>query len=123
MAALRILVADDDPDTVQTFALLLRSFGHQVETASNSAVTLEMARRSKPQLIFLDIGMPDMDGWQLAPLLRQQLENASVRIVAVSGHADREAHIRSRKAGFDAHVAKPVDLPLLESILTQMQDA
>ena len=100
--------------------MLLREFGHQVLTASNSAMALEIAQRSKPQLIFLDIGMPDMDGWQLAALLRRQLEDATVKIVAVSGHADREAHVRSRKAGFDAHVAKPVDMPLLESILAQI---
>ena len=81
---------------------------------------LETVRQTLPHLIFLDIGMPDMDGWQLAPLLRRELRHHVFALVAVTGHADSESHIRSRKAGFDAHVAKPVDMALLDSILEQM---
>jgi CheY-like chemotaxis protein len=119
--ALRILVADDDPDTVTTFAMLLRQIGHHVETATNAKAALDLVRRTLPHLIFLDIGLPDMDGWQLAPLLRHELRDRPFALVAVTGHADTESHVRSRKAGFDAHVAKPVDMSLLHSILNEMR--
>jgi CheY-like chemotaxis protein len=119
--SLRILVADDDVDTVTSFALLLRQIGHQVETATNAKAVLETVRQTLPQLIFLDIGLPDMDGWQLALLLKRELRDHAFALVAVTGHADSDSHIRSRKAGFDAHVAKPVDMALLDSILKQMQ--
>ena len=118
---LRILVADDNPDAVDTLAALLRHIGHEVATATSSLHALESAVRTRPELIFLDIGMPHMDGWQLAPLLREQLGEQPVRIVAITAYADEAARVRSRKAGFDAHVAKPVDMALLESILAQMQ--
>jgi len=120
-ASLRILVADDDADMVGSFAMLLEQVGHRVETATSAQAALETARRSLPDLIFLDVSMPDMNGWQLAPLLRQHLAQHPFALVAVTGRADVDAHVQSRKAGFDAHVAKPIDMPLLHSILKQMR--
>jgi CheY-like chemotaxis protein len=117
----RVIVADDDLDTVEAMALLLRAIGHQVDIATSGAAVLDLARRTRPEIIFLDIGMPDMDGWQLASLLREELGTDAVRIVAVTGYGAKEDYLRSRKAGFDAHVQKPVDMALLQSILVQMQ--
>jgi CheY-like chemotaxis protein len=71
--------------------------------------------------VFLDIGLPGMSGWELAPLIRQELGHDAVRIVAISGWGSPEHHQRSREAGFDAHVQKPVDLELLRSILAQIK--
>jgi CheY-like chemotaxis protein len=90
---------------------------HKVDTA---ITVLDIAKRMGPWLIFLDIGMPDVNGWELARLLRHELGHEAVRIVAVTGYADADAHRRSREAGFDAHVQKPIDMRLLESILAQV---
>ena len=93
-----ILVVDDDLDTAQMFAMLLQELGHAVEFVTRPQPVLEIARRMKPWLIFLDIGLP-----------------------GINGYGDAEAHKRSREAGFDAHVHKPVDIHLLQSILTELK--
>jgi CheY-like chemotaxis protein len=116
----RVIVADDDLDTVEAMAMLLRGMGHEVDVATNGSAVLALAGRMQPDIIFLDIGMPDMDGWELARQLRERLGTDRVRIVAVTGFGAKEDYLRSRKAGFDAHVQKPVDMALLQSILAQM---
>ncbi len=120
-AGRRILVADDDLDTVETLSLLLQRLGHEVTVATRAASVLELARKTRPQLILLDIGMPEMDGWQLARLLRQELGHDAVRIVAVTGRSQREDFVRSRQAGFDAHVTKPVEPSLIQSMLAEIR--
>jgi len=119
--AAKVLVVDDDVDTAQTFAHLLSQLGHAVHYVTSSQMVLDVAKRIRPALIFLDIGMPGADGWQLAPLIRRELGHDGVRIVAVSGYGEPEHHRRSREAGFDAHVQKPVDMALLQSILAQLR--
>ena len=115
-----ILVVDDDADTARTVAALLSELGHAVEYVTSPQVVVDIAKRMRPWLIFLDIGMPDVNGWELARLLRHELGHEAVRIVAVTGYGDASAHRQSREAGFDAHVQKPVDMRLLESILAQV---
>jgi len=117
----RVLVVDDDPDTASTFAALLEDLGHPAECVTNATDVLDAARRTRPWLVFLDIGMPGANGWELAPLIRREFGHEDVRIVAVSGWGDPEDHKRSREAGFDAHVQKPVDMELLRSILAQLR--
>ncbi len=117
----RILVADDDLDTVETLSILLRQMGHEVAIATRAAAVLELARQRRPELILLDIGMPDMDGWEVARQLRKELGHEAVRIVAVTGRAEREDFVKSRQAGFDAHVTKPVDPALIESLLQEIR--
>jgi CheY-like chemotaxis protein len=117
----KVLVVDDDVDTAQTFARLLTQLGHAVHYVTSSQMVLDVAKRIRPALIFLDIGMPGPDGWQLAALIRRELGYDEVRIVAVSGYGEPEHHRRSREAGFDAHVQKPVDMALLQSILAQLR--
>jgi CheY-like chemotaxis protein len=115
-----VLVVDDDLDSARMFALLLNQLGHATEYAVHPHAVLEVAKRLRPWLIFLDIRLPDMNGWELAPLLKKELGRDAVRLVAVSGYGDADAHKRSREAGFDAHVQKPVDIHLLQSILAQI---
>jgi CheY-like chemotaxis protein len=119
--ARRILIADDDLDTVETMSLLLRQLGHEVAMTTEAATVLGLAAQLRPQLILLDIGMPDMDGWQIARALRKALGHDEVRIVAVSGRTRPEDFVRSRQAGFDAHVPKPVDMALIERMLEEIR--
>ncbi|MGE5641034.1 MAG: response regulator [Clostridia bacterium] len=116
-----ILVADDDPDAVETLSLLLSRLGHRVFSTTRAGDVLSLATLHRPQLILLDISMPDLDGWQLARSLRGELGYERVRIIAVSGRVDSEDYRRSRESGFDAHVPKPVDLALVQSMLEQVQ--
>ena len=117
----QVLIVDDDRDTAMMFATLLKQLGHAAEYVTNPQLVLDIARRLRPWLVFLDIGLPGMSGWELAPLIRQELGHDAVRIVAISGWGNPEHHQRSREAGFDAHVQKPVDLELLRSILAQIK--
>jgi signal transduction histidine kinase len=106
---LRVLLVDDNADAVRSLAELLRSDGHETRFATNGARALELAAELKPEVVLLDIGMPGMDGYELARRLRAMAGGASLRLVAVTGwgrDADRE---RSREAGFDLHLVKPVD--------------
>jgi len=117
----RVLVVDDDPDTALMFAELLKQLGHAVDYVTSSQAVVDVSKRLRPWLVFLDIGMPEVNGWELARLLRRELGHEAVRIIAVSGWGDPEHHQRSREAGFDAHVQKPVDMDLLQSILAQVR--
>jgi CheY-like chemotaxis protein len=119
--AREILVVDDDADTAMMFATLLEELGHAARYVTDPHSVVDIAKRTKPWLIFLDIGMPSPNGWELAPVLKRELGSDAVRLVAVSGYGAPEHHKRSREAGFDAHVQKPVDVSLLESILTQLR--
>ena len=80
----QVLVVDDDRDAAMMFAALLQELGHAVEYVTNPRLVLDIARRLKPWLVFLDIGLPGLSGWELAPLIRRELGEDAVRIVAVS---------------------------------------
>jgi len=106
---LRVLLVDDNADAVRTLAEILHSDGHETRYATSGARALELAAELKPDVVLLDIGMPGMDGYELARRLRAMANSASMRLIAVTGwgrDADRE---RSREAGFDLHLVKPVD--------------
>jgi len=118
----KVLVVDDDEDTARTFAFLLISMGHQATFLTDPHAVVEAVNLAKPHIVFLDLGMPGLDGWEVAKRLRQQYpqEDGTLQIVAVSGHGEDQARIKSRKAGFDAHVLKPVDIDLVEVIMKQI---
>src|SRR5260221_2309321 len=82
-----ILVVDDDPDQAHTFAALLKELGHAAEYVTSPQAVLDMAKRMKPWLIFLDISMPGANGWELAPVLKRELGHHAVRLVAVAATA------------------------------------
>lgn len=117
--ALRVLVVDDDRDTVESFADILRAMGHAAAMALTPDAAIELAQSERPDVVFVDIGMPGMDGWELAGRLRS-LGGHRLRLIAVTGRGEPEDHVRSRRAGFDAHVAKPLDPELVERMLEQM---
>ena len=117
----RILVVDDDQDTAQTFAYLLVGMGHEATFLTDSRQVVDTVNRIRPHMIFLDIGMPGLNGWEVARLLRKHYPpDSSLRLVAITGHADDTAPIKSRQAGFDAHLRKPLAIDLVEAIIRQL---
>ena len=110
-----ILVVDDDVDTAESFAMVLQAHGHMAEPMSDSRRVLEAVRRSKPHAVFLDIGMPHLDGFQLALVLKREFPDTF--LVAITGHGSDDHRKRGRQSGFDAYVVKPIDPPMLDSIL------
>jgi CheY-like chemotaxis protein len=118
----RILIVDDAPDTARSFCELLSIMGHTCEFRTEPREALDAARRLRPDLVLLDIGMPEIDGHQVAKLLRAEF-GEGLYIVAVTAYGRDEDRHRTRKAGFDAHVTKPVDIPILESIVTTLRSS
>ena len=111
------LVVDDNRDAAETFAGLLGAMGCESAYCTDARSALSEAMRLKPHIAFLDLGMPVVDGYQLARLLRQQFSGEELKLVAVTGHGAPADRAAARKAGFDAHVLKPVDPALVESII------
>ena len=115
---LRILVVDDNEDAAQMLALYLESLGHQVSIEHSSRAAIDRARLERPDVYILDIGLPDMDGNELARCLRQE-ETAHALLVAVTGYGQEQDRLKTTAAGFDQHLVKPVDLAKLASLLEQ----
>ena len=115
----RILVVDDQADTAETFAYLLETFGHKVSFLTDSADVLQAVAKLNPNIVFLDIGMPGLNGWQVAEALRCRHPYEDLRLIAITAYDAPEDFARSRAAGFDAHVPKPISLALIESIMKQ----
>ncbi|MEM5348279.1 ATP-binding protein [Paraburkholderia caribensis] len=109
----RILVVDDEPDVVSALLSLLEMEGHEVRAAYDGETALEIAKTFEPEVVFADIGMPRIDGYELARRLRNLRATASSMIVAVSGYGTKAERERSDQAGFDAHLVKPVAPPAL----------
>ncbi|NEV64779.1 ATP-binding protein [Thiorhodococcus minor] len=116
-AGLRVLVVDDNRDAIDSLELLLGVEGYEMMVAydGESALNLAMARR--PDVVLLDIGLPGMDGYAVAHALRQQFLHATLRIIAITGYGQPESRERSRSAGFDVHLVKPIDFDALLALL------
>jgi PAS domain S-box-containing protein len=115
--ARRILVVDDNIDSAQSLALLLQILGHRVQTALGGTEALATVEAFDPEIVLLDIGMPEMDGYEVARRLRFRFGRDTPRLVALTGFGQEADRARSRSAGFDAHLVKPVDLALLQELL------
>jgi len=113
----RVLVVDDNRDFADTMSALLHSFGHDVRTVYDGPAALPAAAEYRPSIVLLDIGLPSMDGYEVARRLRNTRELAPVTIIAVTGYGQSEDRRRSREAGFDFHLVKPVELDELRKIL------
>jgi len=111
----KILVVDDNADGAESMAFVLRALGHDADYLSDARRVMGMVRERKPDAVFLDINMPYLDGYQLAAMLKRELED--LHVVAITGRDSSLDRKLSREAGFDAHVAKPADAALLQSIL------
>ena len=120
--ALRVLVVDDNRDSADLQAALLQHNGHKVMTAYNGRDALEVAVSFRPEVILLDIGLPEVDGYEVAYRLRQQPELDGVVLVAMTGYGQPEDRQRSQAVGFDHHLVKPAEFADLQNILTSVQD-
>jgi CheY-like chemotaxis protein len=117
---LRILVVDDNVDAAESLATLLRMQGHEVAVAHNGPAALEQATAVPPQLAFLDIGMPQMDGLTLARRIRATPGLEKVVLVALTGWGQEEDRQRTKEAGFHNHLVKPVDPARLQEALSRV---
>jgi CheY-like chemotaxis protein len=119
MAACRVFVVDDNRSAVWLLkALLMKVGGHEVQTASDGAALLANIHIFRPQVIFLDIGLPGMDGHEVAREIRRQVEFDGVLLVALTGYGQEKDRKNSRAAGFDLHLVKPPSLDQLKSVFT-----
>jgi signal transduction histidine kinase/DNA-binding response OmpR family regulator len=105
----RILIVDDHPDVTRSLARLLRLSGHDVTTALDGPSALEEIASYRPEIVLLDIGLPGMDGYEVAQSIRKQPGMDSTVLIALTGYGQDEDRRRSREAGFDHHLVKPVD--------------
>jgi DNA-binding response OmpR family regulator len=116
-AGRRILVVDDNRDAADSLALLLRLDGHDVRVAYAGRPAIEAAHGFRPEIAILDLGLPDLSGYDVARLLRQDPALASTRLIALTGWGQDEHKQRALDAGFDHHITKPVDLAQLAALL------
>jgi PAS domain S-box-containing protein len=113
----RILVVDDNVDAAESIAMLLRLWGHDVRLAYNGPEALQAAEAYRPEIVLLDIGLPGINGYDVARRLRQRPESQEAMLVAVTGYGQEEDRRRSVGAGFDHHLTKPVDPGALERLV------
>jgi two-component system CheB/CheR fusion protein len=116
----RILVVDDNSDVADSLAMLLRLEGHEVEVAYSAAGTFEAVQRMRPEAAFLDIGLPQMDGYEIARRLRADPAAKGVHLVALTGYGQERDRERALEAGFGAHLVKPADIEAVNQILASL---
>jgi len=112
-----ILVVDDNRDAADSLAELLRMVGHDVVLAHDGAQALEVAAANHPDTVLLDIGLPGMDGYEVARRLRERPDFARTRLIALTGYGQASDRHATTEAGFEAHLVKPVDFVELERLL------
>jgi CheY-like chemotaxis protein len=113
----RVLVVDDNADAAESLGMVLNLLGHQAQLACNGAEALRIAADFQPEIIFLDIGLPGMDGYEIAGHIRRGLGMTTARLIALSGFGTEQDRRRSMESGFDAHVIKPLDPDRLPELL------
>ena len=119
MAPRRILVVDDNQDSADSLATLLRLTGHEVHIAHDGLEALERAAAFQPEVILLDIGLPRLNGYEAARRIREQQRHQAPTLVALTGWGQEEDRRRTNEAGFDAHLVKPVDFAALTKLLAE----
>jgi signal transduction histidine kinase/CheY-like chemotaxis protein len=117
----RILVVDDNQDAASSLALLLKLLGSDVETARNGRSALRALEIFRPSVVLLDLGMPDMSGYEVAHRMRDMPQFQGVTLVALTGWGQEEDRQRTREAGFDHHLVKPVNLDALQVLLSDVE--
>jgi CheY-like chemotaxis protein len=116
-AIFRILVADDSRDGADSLSFLLKAAGHEVFTAYEGRTAVTLAAEHRPDVVLLDIGMPEMSGYDVARAIRREVWGRPMRLIALTGWSQLDHRRRSLEAGFDEHLVKPVELDVLEAVL------
>ncbi len=111
------MVVDDNRDAADSLAMLLELKGHEVVTANDGETALRRAAQQNLDIIFLDLGMPDMDGFEVAQRMRRQIKGRRPSLVALTGWGSEEDRRRTLAAGFDRHLTKPVSVEALDQVL------
>jgi CheY-like chemotaxis protein len=114
----RVLIVDDNVDAADSLAMLLRVDGHEAETAYSASSALEAIETLRPEIVLLDVGLPQMDGYEIARRLRANNTVPGIRLIALTGYGRAEDRERARLAGFDGHLLKPADMQALQQFLT-----
>ena len=118
-AVRRVLVVDDNVDAAELLGEVLELDGHEVSIVHDGVAALERVGTFAPDVVLLDIGLPGLDGYEVARRLRQRPEGADLRLVALTGYGQASDRQRSREAGFDAHLVKPVEIDALRDLLSR----
>jgi two-component system, chemotaxis family, CheB/CheR fusion protein len=120
---LRILVIEDDPESLHLMGALLSLWGHEPRLTDNGFAGLQSAEEAMPDVVLLDLGLPGMDGFEVAPKLRALPGGGSVLIVAVTAFRGEHHRERAMQNGFDLYLMKPVDIETLRTVLSQASRA
>jgi CheY-like chemotaxis protein len=116
----RLLVVDDNKDAAESMSMLLEMWGHDVAYACDGPSALETAEQWQPQAVFLDIGLPGMDGYEVAERLRELPHAKDAVLIAITGYGQEDDRVRSRRAGIDHHLVKPVAPDALRSLIDSL---
>jgi two-component system CheB/CheR fusion protein len=119
----RVLVVDDNKDEAESLAMFVQLAGHEVQMAHDGPTALEVVRKFKPEVVLLDIGMPGMDGYEVASNLRRQPELAKLCLVAVTGYGQDDDRRRAFAAGFTHHVTKPIEPDRLLDLIANLSSS
>ncbi len=117
MTRRRVLIVEDNQDAGEMYRILIELGGHEALVAENGALGLELLKSTHPDIALVDIGLPGMDGYEIARRFRAEPDGDRVFLVALTGYGSSTDRDRSRQAGFDLHLLKPVDPQALQSLL------
>src|SRR5262249_11663688 len=123
IAARRILVVDDNADAADSLVIMLKSDGHEAEAVYRGAEALARIAAFAPDVVLLDIGLPGMDGYQVALRMRELPQLRAAKLIALTGYGQAEDRARALQAGFDDHLVKPVELSALSRCLVGPREA
>jgi CheY-like chemotaxis protein len=116
----RVLIADDSQDSADSLTLLLQLMGHEVATAYDGEQAVEAANARRPEVVLLDIGMPKLNGYEACRRIREQPWGREIYLIALTGWAQEEDRRRTEEAGFNYHIAKPIDLDVFLKLLASL---
>lgn len=116
----RVLLVEDSAPIAQIFSLMLEELGHEVCIASNGTAALAALDESTPQVVFSDISMPGMSGYELAKAIRGRPEGAGMFLIAMTGYGQPEDRARALEAGFDEHLVKPATIEQLNALFAKI---
>ncbi|MCO5165317.1 MAG: response regulator [Planctomycetes bacterium] len=120
---MRVLIIEDNEDAAEILREVLEMYEHEVQVAFSGTQGVEAARAFHPQVVLCDLGLPGMDGYQVASTLRQDPETREARLVALTGYSQADERERARASGFEVHLTKPVGLDEIQRVLADMGEA